>query len=136
MPQGRPALIYPDAVTWAVGYLEAALPDARVRDSAPDEGTDDPWPEKGRLITVRDDGGRREPFRRIAALAVNVWAPTSTDARDLAELVAALLENSPGSGRVVGVDSMFGPSIVPEVSGRHHRYLTADLVFTGSALTA
>lgn len=144
MPQFFPAAVYDDASSWGVSYLETALTgraetyaqDVTVRGQAPDEGTDDPWPTSDRLVTVRDDGGQTQPFRRTARLGINVWGPTKAECADLANLVAALIVNSPGSGRVVGVQSINGPLIVPETSGRHHRYLTAELVFTGAALTA
>lgn len=144
MPQGFPAAIYPDAAAWAIAYLsdrlaarpEAYAADVTVRGQAADESTQDPWPASARLVTVRDDGGQVQPFRRLGRLGVNVWGPTKGECADLAALVSALLVDSPGSGRVVGVGSVTGPLIVPETSGRHHRYLTAELVFTGASLTA
>lgn len=145
MVQFSPAAIYPDDVAWCIAYLglqlssrtEPFAQDVTVRRQAPDEGSGDEWPASGRLVTVRGDGGRTAPFRRFGRLGVNVWAASRADTADLAALVAALLMNSPGSGRVVGVETVTGPIDVPESNtGRHHRYLTAELVFSGSALTA
>ncbi len=144
MPQGFPAAIFPDAAAWLISYLAARIDgrdepyaaDVTIRGDAPDESTQDPWPTSGYLVTVRDDGGQVQPFRRLGRLGINVWAPTKADCADLAALVSALIVDSPGSGRCVGVETLSGPLIVPETSGRHHRYLTAELVFTGAALTA
>ncbi len=148
MPQMRPALVYADPAQWGVNYLTSRLSgrsepfaqDVDVRGSAPDESTDDPWPESTRLVTVREDGGSRQLFSKSVRLAVNVWSGNrpqdAGDCADLAELVAALLDDSPGHGSVVAVTASNGPFPVPEKSGRPHRYLTVELVFTGSALSA
>lgn len=146
MPQGRPGLLFPDASEWMISYLEGRLsgraePYAAhvlVAGDAPDEELTNLWPASGRVVTVRDDGGSRDGFRQFSRLGFNVWTArgAAADAHDLSGLVAALVDDSPGFGRVVGVVSTSVPIEVPDSSGRPHRYFTAELVFTGSALTA
>lgn len=130
------SLLWPDVEAWAVSYLSTAL-DARpepyasgvvVRTQA---GSTLP----PRLVTVRDDGGRRDDLSRRTSLGVNVWAATPKDCSDLARLVQALLEAAGGSGPVVACLNTNGPFPVPEQGGTPHRYLTADLVVTGTPLT-
>ena len=88
-----------------------------------------------RLVTVRDDGGSRDDLSRTAFLGVNVWAETDADCSDLARMVASLLEASAGNGPVVACLGTNGPMPVVEESDKPHRYLSADLVVTGSPLT-
>lgn len=137
MALARPALIFPDVAAWAIGYLDAAL-DARAEGFASGVTVAGYWTGvalPARLVTVRDDGGPREgPVTKRCTLAVNVWAATQEDCTDLALLVAALLEDTPGVGAVVAHDGATGPVWVPDNSGRPHRYLTADLVVRGADL--
>lgn len=132
----RAALLWPDVEAWAVTYLIAALAarsepfadGVTVRTQA---GSTLP----ARLVTVRDDGGRRDDLSRTTSLGVNVWAETDADCSDLARMVASLLEASAGDGPVVACLGTNGPMPVVEESDKPHRYLSADLVVTGSPLT-
>lgn len=140
----RPAIIFPDVEAWAVTYLTAALAareesyaaSVTVRTQAPSETGGDDWPTSGRLVTVRNDGGPRSDVTRTQSLGVNVWATAAPETANLANLVAAILDASPGSGSVIATLGMTGPYRVPEQSGRLHQYLSVDLVVTGTPLTA
>lgn len=130
-----PTLLWPDVEAWAVTYLKAALAanpqpyttGVKVR---ADTGATITTP----LVTVRDDGGNRDDASRTTSLAVNVWATTPEGCSDLARLVQTLLEASAGNGPVVACLNTFGPYRVPEQSTTPHRYLSADLVVTGTPL--
>ena len=136
--QNKPAVIFPDVVLWALGYLRTALTARPVGETFADDvfvQADTPATIPARLVTVRDDGGRRLPdVRKVASLGVNVYAATKADCANLANLVAAIFEAAPGSGAVVGHVGTSGPYPVPEASLKPHRYLSVDLVVRGVAL--
>lgn len=128
-----PTLLWPDVEAWAVGYLMGALDDSTEPYAAnvsvrADTGAIITTP----LVTVRDDGGGRSDVSRTTSLAVNVWHADAEKCSDLARLVQTLLEASAGNGPVVACLNTFGPYRVPEQSTTPHRYLTADLVVTGT----
>lgn len=128
-------LLMPDAVAWAIPYLKAAL-DARPESYASsvqvrkDVGKTIPT----RLVTVRDDSGQRGTVTKTCSLGLNIYAESDAVCADLANLVVALLEASPGSGPVVGHSSSSGPYPVPEESTKPHRYASVVLAVRGSAL--
>lgn len=131
----KPAVVFPDAVAWAVGYLRDALearPEAvasgvEVAATAPD-------PIPTRLITLRDDGGPRgATVTKTNSLALNVWAASEEDAADLMALAVALLEAAPGDGPVVGHAGTSGPFPIPDAD-KPHRYASVDLLFRGVSL--
>jgi hypothetical protein len=132
----KPAVVFTDVEAWAVEYLSDAL--ALIEDDfAADVTVTNVAPETipARLVTVRDDSGpRSEHVTKTSSMAVNVWAASDEDASDLARLVVALLESSAGSGAVVGHESTFGPSRVPEPSGQPHWFATVDLIHRGVSL--
>jgi hypothetical protein len=137
----KPAILFPDAVAWAVTYLGPALAarvepfadDVTVRSQAPREDATDPAPVPGRVVTIRDDGGPDRDLTKVNSLGVNVWADTEEEAGDLARLVAALLRAGVGTGALVAHLGANGPYPIPDESG-HHWFLSADLLFRGSSL--
>jgi hypothetical protein len=126
MSFSKPAVIFTDVEAWAITYLATDLA-ATVSNRTPETIDDE-------LVTVRDDGGPRSEVTKTSSLAVNAWAPTEEAASDLVRMAVALLESSPGSGPIVAHASTFGPSRVPEESGRPHWFATVDLVHRGVAL--
>lgn len=141
----RPPVLFPDVLDWACGYVRTALAarteaytsSVTVRDQRPDESAVDTMPTSGRLVTIRDDGGPRLPgVTRVTTLGINVWAKKTKDAKNLALMVAAILEASPGNGAIVAHRGATGPLSVqdPADMGRPHFYLSVDLGVRGSAL--
>lgn len=139
----RPPVVFESTKAWAVSYLSTALAaraesfaaDVAVRTDVPAGSSQDPWPASGRVVQVRDDGGARSPdVRKTVSLSFNVFAPVDADAEDLAALVAALLERSPGDGPVVAHLGSFGPYEVADESGRPCYYLSVDLSVRGVPL--
>lgn len=132
----RAHLVWPDVKAWAIGYLTTALA-ARPEPVATGVHVSGSVPEAmpPRLVTVRDDGGPRGDVTQTARLGVNVWAATEADCSGLSRLVASILGASAGSGQVVACEITTGPYEIPEESGIPHRYLTADVVVTGTSLT-
>lgn len=138
----RPAVLFGDSAAWATTYLRDALA-ARgepytglvtVRTQKPNATDTDPPPVSGRVVTVRDDGGPRgDDVTKTVTLGINVWAPDEGACVDLALMCAALLENSPGDGPVVAHVGTSGPFPIADASGPH-RYLSVDLLVTGSPL--
>ena len=99
----KPAVIFPDAKAWAVAYVNAALLARPIGDTYADAVTvagrvPDTMPT--RLVTIRDDGGTRALVTKSVSLGVNVWAETEQVCSQLAALVVAILEASPGQGRI------------------------------------
>lgn len=138
----RPAVLFADSAQWAVSYLRGALDarpeayaaDVTVRTQRPTATNTDPPPASGRVVTIRDDGGARGPdVTKTVTLGVNVWAPDEGDAADLALMVEALLESSPGAGPVVAHLGTSGPFPIADASGPH-RYLSVDLTVAGAPL--
>jgi hypothetical protein len=135
----NPVQIFPDVAALIGDYLRTAIA-ARPEAYASGVTVAGYWPEgkaiPARLVTVRDDGGPRlGPVTKLVTIAVNVWAATEADCSDLALLTAALLESAPGDGPpILAHDGATGPVRVPELSGKPHRYLTADLVVRGTDL--
>ena len=131
----QPAVIFPDPAAAAITYLAAELAlraedvaDATVRDRNPDTMPD-------RLVTVRDDGGRRDGVTKECTLALNTYATTHADCADLARLAVAILEDAPGSGTAfVEHISTAGPYLVPEQGTHVHRYAVVTLTILGIAL--
>lgn len=141
----RPPVLFPDVLDWACGYVRTALAaraeaytsNVTVSDRVPTGGTDDPFPTSGRLVAIRDDGGPRDPtVTRTSTLGINVYAKKTKDAKNLALMVAAILEASPGNGAIVAHRGATGPLNVqdPADMGRPHFYLSVDLGVRGSAL--
>lgn len=134
----KPAVVFPDVVAWAVGYLRTELAARPVGETFADDVYVHHYTPKTlprRLVTVRDDGGQRRPdVRKTASLGINVYAESVAVAADLANLVAALLEQAPGDGPVVGHLATSGPYPVGEESEKPRRYLGVDLIVRGSSL--
>ncbi|QCB93300.1 hypothetical protein [Cellulomonas shaoxiangyii] len=134
-----PAIIWPDLELWAIDYLKARLatrPEPFAQGVAVRNVVPDTMP--ARLITVRDDGGGRSDATKTASLGVNIWAGAAknpADCSNLARLVTALLEDAAGYGPVKAHLSTSGPYPVAEASAKPHRYLSVDLVVTGTPLT-
>ena len=133
----KPAVLFPDAKAWAVAYVNAALIARPVGDTYADTVTvagrvPDTIPT--RLVTIRDDGGTRSLVTKSVSLGVNVWAETEQVCSQLAALVVAILEASPGQGAVVAHLSTSGPVEVVESSTKPHRYASVDLALRGVSL--
>ena len=133
----KPAVIFPDAKAWAVAYMNATLLARPIGDTYADAVTvagrvPDVMPT--RLVTIRDDGGTRALVTKSASLAVNVWAETEQVCSQLAALVVAILEASPGQGAVVAHLSTSGPVEVVESSTKPHRFASVDLSLRGTDL--
>lgn len=131
----QPAVIFPDPAAAAITYLVAELAAraetyaaATVRDRNPDAMPD-------LLVTVRDDGGRRDGVAKECALALNVYATSHADCADLARLAVAILEDAPGNGTAfVEHVGTVGPYLVPEQGTHVHRYAVVTLTILGTAL--
>jgi len=136
--QKKPPVVFPDEALWAVGYVRTALAARPVGETFADDvtvGNEAPETLPTRLVTIRNDGGRRlEDVRKVVSLGVNVWAASKADAANLAHLVAAILEDAPGSGAVVGHAGTSGPYPVPEQSSKPHWFMSVDLLVRGTAL--
>jgi hypothetical protein len=134
----KPPVVFPDMAHWAVDYLVAALAARPAGETFADNvkvATKVPSAMPARLITVRDDGGPRQPtVTKTNGLGVNVWAATEADASDLARLTVALLEASAGNGPIVGHISTSGPYPVVEESTKPHWYASVDLSVRGVPL--
>lgn len=132
-----PAVLFPDAKAWAITYLKAELLARPVGDTYADNVTVlDRAPETipTRLVTIRNDSGPRREVTKTCSLGVNVWAESVEVCTDLANLVVAILEASPGNGPVTAHRNTSGPYEVPEESTKPHQYASVDLDFRGSAL--
>lgn len=141
----RPPVLFPDVLDWACEYLPLALAarpetytaNVVVTDHYPTGGTDDPMPASGRVVTVRDDSGPRDPtVTRTSTLGFNVYAKKRAEAKKLALMVDALMEAAVGNGAIVAHRGSTGPLFVqdPADLGRPHFYLSVDLGVRGSAL--
>lgn len=139
----RPAVLFGDTAAWGTNYLRTAVAardepytDAvTVRTQKPTATDTDLPPASGRVVTIRDDGGPRGPdVTKTVTLGVNVWADDEGECVDLALMCAALLESSPGSGPVLSHVSTSGPFPLPDQSQKPHRYLSVDLLVSGSPL--
>lgn len=137
------AILWPDIEAEFIGYMgpalaarpEAHAADVAVRNRVPDESNDDEWPESGRLVVVRDDGGQTTPdVRATALLGIRVWGATEAETSDLANLVVALVRGwrSPTVRR----SQPSRPYSVPEESARPAHYFTAELMIRGRQLPA
>lgn len=132
-----PPVVFPDVEAWAIAYLKAALT-ARPEPFTTSVVVTNKAPASmpARLVTVRDDGGPRlDDVRKVVSVGVNVWAASLADVSDLARMVAALLETSPGDGPVVAHLSTSGPyPVAEEATEKPHRYLSVDLSVRGEPL--
>lgn len=126
-----PSFIYGDLEADLINYLTSVIPDITVTDRVPTERGNDPWPQNGRLIVVRDDGGWPKPHQPRASrhAGVRIFAPTKEQAVDLGNLVSAHLNNWPTRQVTAGL-----PRPVPEESGRPCRYLTATILERGTQI--
>lgn len=132
----RPPVVFPSLKAWAVGYLDTWL---SLRPESYASGvtvrTKVPSTMPARMVQIADDGGPRgDAVTKVSSVRVNVWAETDTDAEDLALLIAAAFEESPGDGPVVAHLGSFGPYEVPEQSGKPHYLLSVDLGVRGLPL--
>lgn len=141
----RPPVLFPDVLDWACTFVRTELAarsetytaNVTVSDHFPTGATGDTVPASGRVVTIRDDGGPRDPaVTRTSTLGINVWAKKIQEAKALALMVAAVLETAPGDGAVVAHRGATGPLLVqdPADMGRPHFYLSVDLGVRGSAL--
>lgn len=125
----RPVIASPDVVLWFTTWLRAQL---AARGEAVAGGVfvsdETPNPRKTRMVIIRRDGGfRRDHILEDPSVGVNVWAATKKDCSDLARLVQALMVSAEAEGPIVTVDSVFGPSTIPDDSGQPRRYMTFDV---------
>lgn len=116
-----------DAITDVLtGRTEAYVDGAWVGNKLPD-------PRPSRAILVRDDGGPHlDTVRAIARVGINVFAPTSSDATDLGNLVAALTGGLANTGPIRAVTISSRPYRIEDESGQARTYFTAELVVRGT----
>lgn len=134
-----PAVVFPDVELWGAAYLRARLAD-RVESYAAGVfvGNAVPATRRDRMVVLRRDGGPRvSAVTDVARLAVRVWGKSEQEATDLARLVRALLHDatSDDDGPVLRVNDQSGPSPVADESGQPLRFMVAELLVRGSALT-
>lgn len=141
MALGKPPVLFGDSAAWATAYLRAAINDrpepyadsVTVRTQKPTATDTDPPPASGRVVTIRDDGGPRGlDVTKTITLGVNVWADNEGECADLALLSAVLLEAAPGDGPVVAHVATSGPFPLADRSEKPHRYLSVDLLVSGT----
>lgn len=130
------AVMFPDVLLWATGYLRDAL-GARLEPYAANVhvGTSMPTKRPKRAVILRRDGGPKlDPARESARLSVQVWGGTEQDVNDLTRLVRALLWAAPNGEPVVRVDDSAGPSTIVDESAQPGRYMTFDVIVRGTPL--
>lgn len=111
------AVMQVDAPLWATGYLRAFLAE-RDEPFAGNVwvGKNRPTTNLPRMVSIVRDGGSVRGLIDNPRLRVRVWADKDQEASDLARLVVAAFKVSPGSGPVLSVSSVFGPSPVADSS--------------------
>lgn len=127
-------VVHPDVELWATGYLRAALAGRpELVAASVHVSNQKPTTNKPRTVVVRRDGGPQRGLFDFPRLGVRVWADKEQPASDLARLVQALLLAAPGDGPVLRVQSLSGPSGVPDES-QFQKYLTVELMTRGEPL--
>lgn len=119
----------PDVPLWLCTWLRAALT-ARPETICTGVFVSDemPNPRRTKMVIVRRDGGRRRSLvLEDLSLGVNVWAATKTDTATLSFIVQGLIASTQALGPMVTVIPASGPTIVPDESEHHRRYLTFDV---------
>lgn len=132
-----PAILFPIIEDWTAGYLSAAL-GARSELYAANVAvsTRTPSTRAARMVVIRRDGGPRiDAVQEAARLGITVSAGSDDDAKDLAQLVRALLDRAPSAPGPVTKARTFGPSPVNDESQQPTYYLTAELTVRGTPLT-
>lgn len=136
---GAPLILPPDTEAYLIGYLSAALA-GRVEpycQSVAVSRDRDESPIRARSVTVRDDGGPQiDATRWLRRVGVNVLATSEAEAKDLANMVTALIVACPDGRPCVKARQTSGPYAVPDASGQPLRYLTAELTVRGTAADA
>jgi hypothetical protein len=130
-----PGIIWPDIEAAFITYMKAALA-ARPESFASGVTVSNAMPatRPPRAVIVRDDGGPPlGDVRAVARLGIQVWAMTAADCTDLAALVTALVNDWPDGTPVVKATATRGYP-VPDESGQHQRYLTAEVWVRGTNL--
>lgn len=125
----RPVIASLDVNLWFTTWLRSQLA-ARPEPAATGVHVSDetPNPRKNRMVIIRRDGGRRRSWvLEEPSVGVNVWAATKSDCSELAHLVQALMVAAESQGPIVTVQSVFGPSTIPDESGQYRRYMTFDV---------
>jgi hypothetical protein len=127
-------LVFDDPLAFIASYLNNRLPAVTTRVTLPDETPLDPWPETGRLIVPRFDGGTRiADVRALWQFGFQVWAPTLTACLDLAGQASALITDSQNTGPVLAARATI-PYPVNDAAERHRSYFTAVLTVRGHDL--
>lgn len=123
-------LIAPDAEAVVIAGLAAGL---AARGDTASVSTRIPSPRPGRLVRVRRRGGpRTDLVIDNPLILLECWAPTETDAADLAALVAGLFAALDGQAvaghTILHAEILGGPSNDPDPDSATPRYtLTGQL---------
>lgn len=123
--------VYPDVELILTTYLRPRLPAGAYVGRAFPRDYDPNRP----YVVLRRQGG--EPYTRFvdrARVGINVWHPSDDGATDLAQRVRALL--LAGSGELGLKDwRCSGPAEVVDDTGLKRRYMTAEFLIRGAAMT-
>lgn len=138
-----PAVIFDDIEEWACGYVrpllsarpESYTDDVFVSNEIPkNAATGEPERRARMVIFRRDGGGRLSHAIDQPRLSVDCWAQTKSDAMDLARMVCALLDASPGDANVKTCVHSSGPTRISDPSKQPRVYATFDLTTKGTDL--
>jgi hypothetical protein len=136
-------LVFDDIELWACDYLRPALvarseaytENVFVSNEIPkDTATGEPKRRDRMVIFRRDGGGRSRIVFDQPRLSADIWATTKDDAIDLARMVVALMEASPGNGRVKACELSSGPNRVADPSKQPRVYVTFNVTTLGRQL--
>lgn len=139
-----PAVIFDDIELWACGYVRPLLvarsepytDNVFVSNEIPKNATTAKPERRDRMVIFRRDGGTR--LGRVfdqPRLSADIWATTKADAIDLARMVSALLDASPGDANVKSCVTSSGPTRIQDPSEQPRVYLTFNLTAKGTDLT-
>lgn len=131
----RALVVFPDVETDAVEWLRFALLE-RSEDYAQDVEVHSRTPETRptRLVTVVRAGGVGDYLLDRPRLAVTVWHETAVEARDLATLVRALLQQMRGFRAFRGIRESSGLVSAPDIDGTPRYLLTIETTVKGASI--
>lgn len=133
-------IVFPDVELWAVGRLQAQLPDygytlwsaASPSDSAVFVSNERDT-QKTAVWVRRDGGPQLDIVREAPRLGINVFAPTKKRAGDLARIVSAILRAGADGNPVTRATQPTGPTPIPDATGPR-LYLVVELNVRGTHL--
>lgn len=128
-------ILFPDAVALAVTFLAGLLGEHVGQDVPPDHTIDDTC-----VTVLRTGGPRRNLVTDDAQLTIETWAPTSTEAHDLAQLTRAHMLSLAGEVidgvAVYRVGELAGPQNLPDPESDQPRYtFSVSVAVRGAVLT-